>query len=75
VAKAATAGAAQDVSAAASAAPHDDIARLEQEAKAAADAAYEAYNRGHGKPPAPNAGELLAAAAAAQQRLAAAKGS
>ena len=48
--------------------------RLEAEAKAAAQAAYEAYNPGHGKMPAGNAGELLAKAAAAAQALAAAKG-
>jgi hypothetical protein len=51
-----------------------DIARLEQEAKDAAAAAYDAYNVGHGQRPAPNAGELLAAAAEAARRLAAAKG-
>ena len=50
-----------------------EIARLEAEAKAAAQAAYDAYNPGHGKPPAANAGELLAAATEAQQRLEAAK--
>jgi hypothetical protein len=57
-----------------SAAPSGDIQRLEAEAKAAADAAYEAYNPGHGKQPASNAGELLAKAAQAAAALAAAKG-
>ncbi|HUR87345.1 MAG TPA: hypothetical protein VMY78_18600, partial [Solirubrobacteraceae bacterium] len=57
-----------------SAAPTGEIQRLEAEAKAASQAAYEAYNPGHGKRPAPNAGELLAKAAQAAAALAAAKG-
>ena len=63
--------------------PSAEIGRLEAEAKATAEAAYEAYNPGHGKLPAQNAGELHAKAAQAQanrvaavvaQALAAAKG-
>ena len=47
---------------------------MEAEAKAAADAAYEAYNPPHGQRPAPNAGELLKKASEAAQRLAEARG-
>ena len=60
--------------AAPSSAGSSEVQRLEAEAKAAAQAAYEAYNPGHGKQPAGNAGELLAKAAQAAQALAAAKG-
>jgi hypothetical protein len=51
-----------------------EIQRLEAEAKAASQAAYEAYHPPHGQRPAANAGELLAKASAAAAALAAAKG-
>ena len=54
-------------------APNGKVATLEAEAKAAAQAAYEAYNVGHGRQPAPNAGELLAKAAQLAAELEAAK--
>ena len=76
-AEAATAPAAEAPAAEAPEEPDEDangkIAELEVEAKAAADAAYEAYNVGHGRRPAANAGELLAKAAQAAAALAAAK--
>jgi len=49
------------------------IAELETAAKAAGEAAYAAYNPGHGRLPAGNAGELLAKAVAARAELAAAQ--
>lgn len=47
-----------------------EIARLEEAAKATAQAAYDAYHVGHGRRPAVNARELLAAAVEAQRALA-----
>ena len=51
-----------------------EIERLEAAAKAASQAAYEAYNQPHGQLPPANAAELLTAAAEAAAALAAAKG-
>jgi hypothetical protein len=49
------------------------LADLERAAKEAGAAAYAAYNPGHGRLPAANAGELLEKAAAARAALAAAQ--
>jgi|GEM_PF-4135926 len=51
-----------------------NLAQLQAAAKAAGEAAYQAYNQGHGKRPAANAGELMAKAAQARAALAAAGG-
>jgi len=50
------------------------LSDLERAAKEAGAAAYAAYNPGHGKLPAANAGELMAKAAQARAALAAAQG-
>ncbi|MEA2129118.1 MAG: hypothetical protein QOJ85_2009, partial [Solirubrobacteraceae bacterium] len=54
-------------------AANGNVATLEAEAKAAAQAAYDAYNVGHGRTPAANAGALLAKAAQLAAQLDAAK--